>query len=176
SVRVLALRQPLADDLRSVVTALKVAGMLDRVGDYGAEAAERAQQLVAGPEIPVHGTIRRMGSLVRDMYVDAADAFLSRDPLLAKSVWARDEEVDAVHSGLFRELLTYMLEDPRLISSCSHLLFISKTVERYGDQATNIAEAAYYRTTGYPMEGERPKGDVSTLMAVGSDPDDILPL
>ncbi|WP_041793712.1 phosphate signaling complex protein PhoU [Pararhodospirillum photometricum] len=158
-VRVLALRQPVADDLRAVVTCLKVAGMLERIGDYTANAARRAPVLTQLANFPVRGPVSRMGDLVIGMLDDALRAFREPDDALASLVRERDEEVDALHASLFRELLTYMMEDPRTITACTHLMFVSKNLERIGDQATNIAEAAHYRATGTMISGDRPKGD-----------------
>ncbi|WP_242469923.1 phosphate signaling complex protein PhoU, partial [Rhodospirillum rubrum] len=161
-VRLLALRQPVADDLRTVITGLKVSGMLERVGDYAANAAKRGLTLQDAAPIPVRGPVSRMGDLVIAMLDDALKAFQTRDADLACQVRDRDAEVDELHSSLFRELLTYMLEDPRSISACSQLMFVSKNLERVGDQATNVAEAAYYRATGRILAGERPKSDTTT--------------
>jgi len=161
-VRLLALRQPMADDLRAVVTCLKVAGMLERVGDYTANAARRAPALTQMTPFPVRGPVSRMGDLVIGMLDDALSAFRHPDVTLASQVRERDEEVDALHASLFRELLTYMMEDPRTITACTHLMFVSKNLERIGDQATNIAEAAHYRATGTMLVGERTKGDPSS--------------
>ncbi|GEO80843.1 phosphate signaling complex protein PhoU [Pararhodospirillum oryzae] len=163
-IRLLALRQPLADDLRGVVSGLKVASMLERIGDYSANAARRAPAIANLSAFPVRGPVSRMGDLVIGMLDDALRAFRDPDPALAALVRERDEEVDALHASLFRELLTYMMEDPRTITACTHLMFVSKNLERIGDQATNIAEAAHYRATGCILSGERPKGDTSSSL------------
>ncbi len=164
-VRLLALRQPVADDLRSVVTALKVASMLERVGDYASNAAKRGAGLPTSSVVPVKGPVTRMGHMATTLLNEALTAFAERDPDMARTVWEQDEEVDALHSSLFRELLTYMLEDPRSISACSHLMFIAKNIERVGDQATNIAEAAYYRATAKTLDTDsRPKSDATSTM------------
>jgi phosphate transport system protein len=173
-VRLLALRQPVANDLRSVVTALKAASMLERVGDYAANAALRGLAMVDGAMVPVKSPVTRMGELVVAMLDDALRAFQDRDAELAVLVRERDAEVDALHSSLFRELLTYMLEDPRNITACSHLMFVSKNLERVGDQATNIAEAAYYRATGKDLDTDRPKDDTSVSAVASTDQDVVV--
>ncbi|WP_413204606.1 phosphate signaling complex protein PhoU [Rhodospirillum sp. A1_3_36] len=173
-VRLLALRQPVANDLRTVVTALKASSMLERVGDYAANAARRGETMADSSMVPVKSPVTRMGELVIAMLDDALRAFQDRDPELAIQVRERDTEVDALHSSLFRELLTYMLEDPRNISVCSQLMFISKNLERVGDQATNIAEAAYYRATGKDLDMDRPKDDTTSSAVAVSDQDMVV--
>lgn len=170
-VRTLALRQPMADDLRAVVMALKIASMLERVGDHAVGAVRRGLSLDPRTTVPVRGPVSRMGELVVALLDDALRAFADKDVDLACQVRARDSEVDALHSSLFRELLTYMLEDPRSISTCSQLMFVSKSLERIGDQATNIAEAAYYRATGKTLHDDRRKEDDTATAVV--DPDDL---
>lgn len=160
-VRLLALRQPVADDLRTAVAALKVATMLERVGDYAASAARRGPELAQATAVPIRTPVARMGDLVTAMLDDALVAYARCDVALARAIRQRDADVDALHSGLFRELLTYMMEDPRTITACSHLMFIAKTLERVGDQATNIAEVAQYRATGMMPRDERVKDDTA---------------
>jgi len=160
-VRVLALRAPVADDLRVVLTALKVAGALERVADYAANIAKRSIVLSSLPQVPTVRPLQRLGKLVHGLLAEALTAYEERDADKALEVWNRDKEVDEQYSGLFRELLTYMMEDSRNITPCSHLLFIAKNIERIGDHTTNICEMAYFLTTGHPIEGARPKNDTS---------------
>lgn len=161
-VRVLALRAPMADDLRMVVTALKVASDLERVADYAANIARRTLNLNAGAALPSIRTVGRIGTLVKRQLNDVLEAYVQRDADKALAVWNSDQEVDEMYSGLFRELLTYMMEDPKNIGTASHLLFVAKNIERIGDHATNIGEMIYFIITGRRIEGERPKNDSSS--------------
>jgi len=162
-LRVLALRAPVADDLRVVITALKVAGDLERIADYAANIAKRALVLNTQPVIlPSVRPLQTLGKLVLSLLSEILTAYEEPNPEKALAAWKRDQEVDAQYSSLFRELLTYMMEDPRNITPCSHLLFIAKNIERIGDHATNIAEMAYFLATGNSIEGVRPKNDTST--------------
>jgi phosphate transport system protein len=166
TVRVLALRQPMAQDLREVVAALKISSDIERIGDYAANVAKRTLALVQMPSVqPVHA-IPRMGRLVQEQFKEVLDAYVDHDSAKAIRVWQRDEEVDEMYTSLFRELLTYMMEDPRNITPCTHLLFIAKNIERIGDHATNIAETIYFLVHGKPLEGTRPKGDNSNFTVV----------
>ncbi len=166
-VRLLALRQPMAIDLRLIVGALRIASDLERIADYAANVAKRAIALNQAPLVrPVH-VVPRMGALVQAMIKDVLDAYVASDVEKAKSVWNRDEEVDEMYNSLFRELLTYMMEDARSIGICTHLLFIAKNIERIGDHATNIAELVHYTVTGQKMGGARPKGDVTSSTLPG---------
>ncbi|MBY0430180.1 MAG: phosphate signaling complex protein PhoU [Rhodospirillales bacterium] len=171
SVRLLALRSPVADDLRAVVTGLKVASAIERVADHAANVASRTLALNQHtPKAALRGIVH-LGRLVADLFAQALDAYLARAPDRAMEVWRRDQEVDDLHSSLFRELLTYMMEDPRTITACSHLVFIAKDLERVGDQATNIAEMTSYLVTARPITDDRPKRDVSSSIGAGSDED-----
>ena len=166
AVNVLALRQPMANDLRAVVAALKIASDLERIGDYAKNVAMRAQVLSQTRQVePVRG-IPRMARLVQGIIKDTLDSYIARDAEKAIDVWIRDREVDEMHTGLFRELLTYMMEDPRSITPCTHLLFIARNIERMGDHATNVAETIHYMVTGERIEGHRPKGDRSSFQLV----------
>ena len=166
SVRVLALRQPMADDLREVVSALKISSDLERIGDYAKNVAKRVIAInQMAPMEPV-SAIHRLGRLVQTIIKDTLDAYIARDADRAIDVWHRDAEVDEMYTGLFREILTYMMEDPRNITACTHLLFIAKNIERMGDHATNIAETIHFLVTGRRMEGGRPKGDTSSFAVV----------
>ena len=157
--RILALRQPMAVDLRGVVGALRLAIEIERIGDYAANISKRAIALSQAGSVRQMAAIPRMGALVQSMIKDVLDALARRDAAQAEDVWRRDGEVDDLYNSLFRELLTYMLEDPRTITSCAHLLFIAKNIERIGDHATNIAEEIYFMVKGERLTEERPKGD-----------------
>jgi phosphate transport system protein len=163
-VRLLALRQPMASDLREIVAALKIASDLERVGDYSANIGKRVVALSQVPPFRLPATLPRMGWLAQQNIraVLAAYAELNADKAVA--AWQADEELDATYSSLFRELLTYMMEDPRNIGACTHLLFIAKNIERIGDHATNIAETVYFMVVGEPLRSARPKGDSTSYM------------
>ncbi|WP_316979596.1 phosphate signaling complex protein PhoU [Shumkonia mesophila] len=163
-VRLLARRQPMADDLRQVLAALKIVGILERVGDYAAHVGKRAVMLAQDRETPGVAVIGRMGKMVRDLIGDVLGAYARRDPELALSVWRRDQDLDQLYASFFRELLTAMAEDPKNINACMHLLFIAKNIERVGDFATNIAENVHFLVLGVLPAGKRPKaakGDYS---------------
>jgi phosphate transport system protein len=165
-LRVMALRQPVATDLRLVLGALRIAADLERAADYAKNVAKRAVALSQVPPLrPVHA-IPRMGAMVREMLKDVLDAFAAKDVERAISVWNRDEELDEMYSSLFRELLTYMMEDPRNISGSTHLLFIAKNIERIGDHTTNVAETIYFLVKGVPLREARPKGDGTSFAIV----------
>ena len=165
-IRLLALRQPVAGDLRNIVAALRIASDLERVADYAANVAKRAIALNQVPPVrPVHA-VPRMGELVLRMIKDTLDAYVARDAEKAKAVWHRDEEVDEAYNSLFRELLTYMMEDPRAITTCTHLLFIAKNIERIGDHTTNIAELIHFTVYGQPLKESRPKSDITSFAVV----------
>ena len=158
--RLIALRAPIAGDLRTVLTVMKIAASLERCGDYAKNLAKRALVLGAMAQIPgASGAIRRMARQVGLLLKDALDAFVTRDAGLAEEVRQRDHEVDQMYNALFREFLTHMMEDNRNISACMHLHFIAKNIERVGDHATSIAEQVIYLATG-AMPGEpRPKAE-----------------
>jgi len=165
-VRLLALRQPMARDLRNIVAALKISSDLERIADYAANVAKRTQALVQSPVVNPIFAIPRMGTLAQSLIKDVLDAYTERDINKALQVWRRDEELDEMYAGLFRELLTYMMEDPRNITPCTHLLFIAKNIERIGDHATNIAETVHFLVEGGPFLEGRPKGDTSSFTVV----------
>ena len=163
AVRMLALRQPMAGDLRSIVGAIRIASDVERIADYAANVAKRAIALSQmAPVRPVHA-VPRMGRYVQEMVKDVLDAYANRDVDKAIAVWNRDEELDEMYSSLFRELLTYMMEDPRNITASTHLLFIAKNLERIGDHATNIAEQIHFLVRGTPLDAARPKGDATSF-------------
>jgi len=171
SVRLLALRQPMAEDLRIIVAVMKAASNLERIGDYAKNIAKRAAVLAKFPPVAsATNTLARMNALVHQMIVDVLDAFISRNSIAADDVRQRDEEVDLMHNSLFRELLTYMMEDPRNISPSMHLLFIAKNIERCGDHTVQIAEQIHYLIEGNFPEGKRPKGDKTSTMVVELNP------
>src|SRR5471032_1392844 len=159
TVKLLALRQPMAVDLRVVLSSIKIAAALERIADYAKNTAKRSIVLAQGnsPASAVAG-IDRLGRLVRTALKDVLDAFAEEDVEKAHDVWQRDEEIDQVYTGLFRELLTYMMEDPRTITACTHLLFMAKNIERAGDHVTNIAELVSFLKTGKTFAEVRPKG------------------
>ena len=160
AIRLIALRQPVADDLRRTVAALKISMNLERCGDLAKNIAKRALVIAeADPITPLTRSIERMGELVSARLKDVLDAFAARDVDRAKAVWQRDQEVDEHYDSIFRELLTYMMADPRTITSCAHLLFVAKNLERIGDHATNIAELILYEVTGEAITDQRPKID-----------------
>lgn len=167
ALKVLALRQPMASDLRSVICALKVASNLERIGDYAKNIAKRTIPLSETAHIETaETTIKRMSRTVREMVRDALDAYVRKDLETADALILRDEEVDHMHNTLFRELLTYMMEDPRHITPCMHLLFIAKNLERMGDHTTAVAEQIHYVVTGEMPEDNRPKHDMTSQMTV----------
>ena len=159
-IRLIALRQPMADDLRKTVAAMKIATSLERTGDLAKNIAKRAMVVAeAEPMSPITRSIERMGKLVSSRLRDVLDAYKGGKLDLAQTVWASDTEVDEHYNALFRELLTYMMGDPRTISACTHLLFMAKNLERIGDHATNIAEHIHYELTGEDYVEERPRGE-----------------
>jgi|TARA_R110002072_G_scaffold9326_18_gene45544 phosphate transport system protein len=162
-IQMIAKRQPIADDLRRVISSLRISADLERMGDYSANVAKRVVALNQLPAMQPAHSIPRMGQLVQANTKRVLDAFVKGDPNLALNVWESDEEIDETYTSLFRETLTYMMEDPRNITPCTHLLFIAKNVERMGDHATNVAEEVYFRVTGKKIEGGRPKGDTSSF-------------
>jgi phosphate transport system protein len=169
AVRLLALRQPMSRDLREVVAALKIASDLERICDYAANVAKRSIALAQSPPIQPAHALPRMAQLALLLVKDVIDAYVERNPDKALDVWNRDEELDEMYSSLFREFLTYMMEDPRNIGVYTHLLFMAKNIERIGDHATNIAEDLYYLVYGKALDQARPKGDKSSLELVPSD-------
>jgi len=158
TVRLLALRQPVAGDLRHIVAALKISSEIERIGDYAANVAKRSLVLNHLPAVRPVVAVQHLSRLVQSILKDVIDAYIERDVEKAISVWHRDEEVDDMYTGLFRELLTYMMEDPRTITACSHLMFMAKNIERIGDHATNIAEILHFSVVGTAVPGSRPKG------------------
>ncbi|AGT08018.1 phosphate signaling complex protein PhoU [Paracoccus aminophilus] len=160
AARLIALRAPIASDLRTALTVIKISASLERVGDYAKNIAKRSNVLAHMPLINGAGiALRRMSTTVEGMMKDALDSFIQRDAALAEDVRQRDIDVDQMYNALFREFLTYMMEDPRNITACMHLHFIAKNIERMGDHATGIAEQVIYLTTGELPDDTRPKSD-----------------
>lgn len=160
AARLIALRAPAATDLRLVLTVIKISAALERVGDYAKNMAKRSHVLATLPVIDGAGmALRRMAMTVDRMLKDALDSYIQRDAVLANDVRDRDLEVDQMYNALFREFLTYMMEDPRSITACMHLHFIAKNIERMGDHATAIAEQVIYLVTGALPGEARPKSD-----------------
>jgi phosphate transport system protein len=165
-IRLLALRQPMANDLRHIVSALKISSDLERIGDYAKNVAKRAVALAQfQPVKPVYA-IPRMAKLVQEMIKEILDAYTAQDAAKAVAAWQRDEEVDEMYTSLFRELLTYMMEDARAITPCTHLLFMAKNLERIGDHATNIAENIWFLIHGEELMPPRDKRDDSSTTVV----------
>ncbi len=160
AIRLIALRQPMADDLRRTVAAMKVANNLERVGDLAKNIAKRTLVIIeSDPLTPLTRSIERMGKLVLTRLTSVLDAYSRSDLERALAVWSQDDEVDEHYNSLFRELVTYMMGDPRTITACAHMLFVAKNLERIGDHATNIAEIVHYQVTGAEMIDARPKTD-----------------
>jgi phosphate transport system protein len=159
AVLTIARRQPVADDLREIVGAIRAAGDLERVGDLAKNIAKRSIKIGLNARAPraIVG-LRHMNEVATELLKDVLDAFAQRDVERARAVWERDVELDALEDSVFRDLLTHMMEDPRNISFCTHLLFCSKNIERIGDHATNIAETVFYLVSGSSLPTERPKG------------------
>ena len=167
AVLTIARRQPMAVDLREVVGALRLANDLERIGDLAKNIAKRV--IALNGEFPPPKLIRgveHMTDLVLEQLKAVLDAYARRDLTAALAVWRGDEEIDAVCNSVLRELLTYMMEDPRNITFCIHLLFCAKNIERMGDHATNIAESVHYIIEGRPITDQRPKGDTTNIAAV----------
>ncbi|HWL69853.1 MAG TPA: phosphate signaling complex protein PhoU [Geminicoccus sp.] len=155
AIRVLAIRQPMAIDLRIIAMALKISNDLERMGDYAVNIAKRVIRLQSQTRIRPIPTMVMMSEMCQEMVKDILDAYIARDPDKAMAVWKRDQEVDNAHNSVFRELLTYMLEDPRKITPCIDLIFIAKNLERIGDHATNIAEKIHYMIHGHEINRSR---------------------
>ena len=165
-IRMLALRQPLANDLRQIVAALKITAAMERIGDYAKNVAKRSIVLRQFP-LPFSLTgLMAMSRLVQENLRLVIDAVGENDPVKAVQAWRADQAIDDLYNSIFRELVTYMMEDGRSITPCTHLLFMAKNLERIGDHATNIAETVHYAATGETLAEERPKGDASAYAVV----------
>jgi phosphate transport system protein len=169
AILTIARRQPLAVDLRETISAIRISGDVERIGDMAKNIGKRA--LAIGddfqPQKIVVG-LQHMSDLVLGQLKDVLDAYAQKDTAKALDVWKRDGAIDALYTSLFRELLTYMMEDPRNISFCTHLLFCAKNIERIGDHTTNIAETVHYLVTGETLAIDRPKNDRSIDATIGT--------
>jgi len=170
SVLTIARRQPMAVDLREVVGALRVCNDLERIGDLAKNIGKRVLALDGEfyPPKLIRG-VEHIGALVLAQLKEVLDSYAHHDLKKALAVWNGDEEIDAMCTSLFRELLTYMMEDPRNITFCIHLMFCAKNIERMGDHATNIAETVYYMIEGRAIADERPKGDTTTFATLATE-------
>jgi len=166
----IARRQPVASDLREIMGAIRIAADLERVGDLGKNNAKRVIA-VANASLPrqLSRGLEHLAELALIQLKEVLDVYASRSVEKANSIRERDSEIDAIYTSLFRELLTYMMEDPRNITPCTHLLFCAKNIERIGDHATNIAETIFYMATGAQPEGERPKDDSANTVGALAD-------
>ena len=164
-IRLLALRQPMARDLREVLAALRIASDIERIGDYAANLAKRSIALNLAPPLAVAGGLTQLVMLAGGMLREVIAAYEARDTTRAMAVRDRDATLDAAYTSVFRELLTYMMEDPRNITPCTHLLFIAKNLERIGDHATNIAENIWFVVHGEPPAEARAKADTPSSLA-----------
>jgi phosphate transport system protein len=172
AVLTIAKRQPMARDLRNIMVSIRIAADIERIGDLAKNIAKRAHAI--SDMIPPRLTkgLIRMGQLSQSQLKLVLDAFAASDSKKALEVWRHDEDIDALYNSIFRELLTYMMEDPRMIGACTHLLFATKNIERIGDHATNIAENIYYLVHGEMLKEQRPKNDktsITPFSAVNSD-------
>jgi len=160
-------RQPMAGDLREIIGAMRIASDLERVGDLGKNIAKRVVAVAETRQpVKLYRGLQSLADLALNQLKDVLDAIATQNMAQINAVRDRDEEIDAMYTSLFRELLTYMMEDPRNITACTHLLFCAKNIERIGDHATNIAETVYYVVTGSQMPPERPKEDRSPSIVV----------
>jgi phosphate transport system protein len=166
ALKLLALRQPMAVDLRETLAAIKIASELERIGDLAKNIAKRALVLNREPPIRLTQSLARMGRAALSQLKLVLDAYSDRDAAGAEAVWRNDGEIDEIYNSLFRELLTYMMEDPRTIGLCTHLLFVAKNIERTGDHATNIAEVVYHMASGGHLTTERPKADTTSSTTI----------
>jgi phosphate transport system protein len=167
SLKILALRQPMAKDLREVIAAIKISADIERIGDYAKNIAKRALQLNQQAPLKPTGSIPRMGDLAIKLINAVLSAYANDDAEGLLAAWRSDESIDEMYNSLFRELLTYMMEDPRNIGASTHLLFIAKNIERIGDHATNIAETVHFLVHGKPIDETRPKGDTTNVAING---------
>ena len=168
AIVVIARRQPMATDLREIVGAIRIAAELERVGDLGKNVAKRVAAVTqAGPPAGPFRGIEALAALTLTQLKQVLDVYASRAVERLGFVRDRDDQIDAMYTSLFRELLTYMMEDARNIASCTHLLFCAKNIERIGDHATNIAETIYHIVTGEQMPAERPKQDKTDRLVIG---------
>ncbi|CAM5515131.1 phosphate signaling complex protein PhoU [Mycolicibacterium aubagnense] len=167
AILIIARRQPMATDLREIVGAIRISADLERVGDLGKNVAKRVMSVTDGRDATsLYRGLEALANLALIQLKEVLDVYASRSVDKIGQVRDRDEQIDAMYTSLFRELLTYMMEDPRNITSCTHLLFCAKNIERIGDHATNIAETIYYIVTGDQMPADRPKEDKTDRVVV----------
>jgi phosphate transport system protein len=167
AVSMIARRQPMANDLREIISAIRIASDLERIGDLAKNTAKRVLALDSDYQArkPLRG-LEHMSGMALEQLKAVLDAYSAKDDVRAMAVWKRDGEIDALYTSLFRELLTYMMEDPRRITACTHLLFAAKNIERIGDHATNIAETVHYLVVGELIADERPKSDTTSIAKI----------
>jgi phosphate transport system protein len=163
AVLTIAKRQPMAKDLRNVMVAIRIASDIERIGDLAKNIAKRAHAIYDNIPPRLTKGLQRLGDLSQAQVKLILDAFAASDAEKAMDVWRHDEDIDALYNSIFRELLTYMMEDPRMIGGCTHLLFAAKNIERIGDHATNIAENIYYLVHGEMLKEQRPKKDKTSI-------------
>ena len=166
AIKLIAMRQPMATDLRAIMVAIRISSDLERIGDLAKNIAKRT--LAVNEPLPrsVNAGMNRMAELALEQLADVLDAYTSLDAQKAVDVWKSDSRIDTLYNSVFRELLTYMMEYARTIGMCTHLLFGAKNIERIGDHTTNIAENVYYLVTGDALDGPRPKEDNTSLTPV----------
>lgn len=166
AIKLIAMRQPMAEDLRSIMVAIRIASDLERIGDLAKNIAKRT--LAVNEPLPrsVNAGMKRMADLALEQLADVLDAYANLDTQKANDVWHNDSRIDTLYNSVFRELLTYMMEDARTIGMCTHLLFGAKNIERIGDHTTNIAENIHYLVTGDTLDGPRPKEDSTSLTPI----------
>jgi phosphate transport system protein len=172
AVLTIAKRQPMAKDLRVIMVAIRISADIERIGDLAKNIAKRAHAIYDNIPQRLAKSLERLGDLSQTQVKLVLDAFAASDAEKAMEVWRHDEDIDALYNSIFRELLTYMMEDPRMIGACTHLLFAAKNIERIGDHATNIAENIYYLVNGEMLKEQRPKKDktsITPFSAVNSD-------
>lgn len=165
AILTIAKRQPMARDLRNVIVSIRIAADIERIGDLAKNIAKRTHAISETIPRRLLTGLERMGQLSQTQLKLVLDAFAANDAVKAMEVWSHDEDIDAHYNSIFRELLTYMMEDPRMISACTHLLFATKNIERIGDHATNIAENVYYLVHGSVLKESRPKKDTTSVTA-----------
>jgi phosphate transport system protein len=172
ATQIIVKRQPMASDLRHIMVAIRIASDLERIGDLAKNLAKRTRALSDSIAPSAITGVGRMGHLALRQLAGVLDAYARDDAERALEIWRGDQDIDNVYNSVFRELLTYMMEDPRTIGFATHLMFAAKNMERIGDHCTNIAENIYYVVHGHPLAGERPKGDRTSTMATDFRPSD----
>jgi len=169
AIRTIAKRQPMASDLREIMVAIRISSDIERIGDLAKNTAKRAHAISEALPRKLATGLTRMGTMAQAQLTQVLDAYARRDDEKGLAVWRSDEDLDSLYNSIFRELLTYMMEDPRNISMCTHLLFGAKNLERIGDHTTNIAENIHFLVHGKPIIEGRPKNDVTSMMRPSDD-------